>query len=181
MADWYAIGVGDAEKGYPKMRLDEHRQACAKAGVAPDLFNYEAGHKKGLKTYCTTDNGYAVGVNGGNYQGVCQGFAAEDFLRGYHDGRELYLARASVARVNNDIRNYENDIERIHRDTAEYQRRLVAGDTSAQQRYDYINRIKEMQRTLGHLEASLRDAVRERYRVEEDLRVMERKHQGFRY
>lgn len=181
VADWFVIGQGDAEKGYPKLRLDEHRQACAKAGVAPDLYQYEAGHKRGLKTYCTTHNGYAVGVNGGNYQGVCQGFAGEDFLRGYRDGRELYVARSNVARVNDDIRSYDSEIERIHRDTADYQRRLVSGDTSPQQRYDYISRIKEMQRNLGHLENNLREALRERFEVERELHAVEQKHQGFRY
>jgi hypothetical protein len=63
VADWYLVGVEDAQKGQPKSRLDDHRKACAKANITPDIFKYEAGHEHGLKTYCTTQNGYAVAVN----------------------------------------------------------------------------------------------------------------------
>ena len=69
-ADWYLIGMTDAQKGYSKLRIDDHRKACAKVQVTPDLFTYQRGHEKGQKTYCTTPNGFAQGAAGTNYQGA---------------------------------------------------------------------------------------------------------------
>ena len=65
-------------KGFSKLRIDEHRKACAKVQVTPDLFTYQRGHEK-AKTYCTTANGFTQGSAGAQYQGACEGYLAEDF------------------------------------------------------------------------------------------------------
>jgi Protein of unknown function (DUF2799) len=94
-ADWYLIGMTDAQKGFSKLRIDDHRKACAKVQVTPDLFTYQRGHEKGQKTYCTTQNGFTQGAAGTNYQGACEGYLADDFLRVIEMARS-YTKRAPI-------------------------------------------------------------------------------------
>ncbi len=180
-ADWYMIGQGDAEQGSSRTMLDVRRKDCAKAGVTPSLRDYDAGYEKGLKRYCTASNGYTQGVSGANYQGICTGFRADDFLSGYNSGLELFAARDRVNRVRNDISSYQQNIYNIRSEVSNLESRLVAGDTTQQQRYDYLERIKSLQRDLGENENNLRGAERETGRLERDLDYMEHKHQNLRF
>ena len=41
VSDWNAIGYEDGAQGYTADRLGNHRKACAKHGVAPDLQAYQ--------------------------------------------------------------------------------------------------------------------------------------------
>ena len=42
MSDWQTICFEDGARGYTMDRLGQHRKACAKHGVAPDLRAYQS-------------------------------------------------------------------------------------------------------------------------------------------
>ncbi len=179
-ADWYLIGLTDAQKGYAKVRIDEHRKACAKVQVTPDVFTYQRGHEKGQKTFCTTANGFAQGSAGAQYQGVCEGFLAEDFLRGYRDGQELYQARSRVDQLYRDIENYHGNLERIRREIAEKQGQM-AYENNSDRRRDLLVRIQQLQNDAQHTQNNLYNAERERAPAEAHFRRVESRMRAFGY
>ncbi|MEY4590377.1 MAG: hypothetical protein RL497_2453 [Pseudomonadota bacterium] len=179
-ADWYLIGSADAQKGYAKLRIDDHRKACAKVHITPDLFTYERGHEKGQKTYCTTPNGFAQGAAGTNYQGACEGYLAEDFLRGYRDGQELYQARSRVDQLYRDIDNYHSDIARMRREINEKQS-LMANESNNERRRELLARIQQLQNDVSYAERNLYNAERERGPAEQNFRRVENRMRSFGY
>jgi hypothetical protein len=103
-ADWYAIGLEDGAQGRGVDRLGAHRRACAEHNVAPDAERYVAGHREGLKTFCTYERGYAQGRAGRSYAGICPAGLREEFLAGYERGRALRDLERRLNEVNSDIR-----------------------------------------------------------------------------
>ena len=49
VADWQAIGYEDGVRGSTADRIGNHRKACAKHGIAPDLQAYQKGRDAGLR------------------------------------------------------------------------------------------------------------------------------------
>ena len=70
-ADWYLIGFDDGSNGQDVARIGQHRQACAKHGITPDIHQYEDGFENGVRKFCTPQKGYNKGKNGWKYQGIC--------------------------------------------------------------------------------------------------------------
>jgi hypothetical protein len=103
-ANWYAIGVEDGARGQGVERLGAHRRACAEHNVAPDAERYLAGHREGLKSFCTYERGYALGRAGKTYSGTCPPALREHFLAGYRHGQELHGLTRRLEEVNADIR-----------------------------------------------------------------------------
>ena len=81
--DWRTIGYEDGVAGYSGERIAQHRKACAKHGVAPDLDAYRAGREQGLSEFCQPHNGFLFGSRGGTYQGVCPAELAPGFVDAY--------------------------------------------------------------------------------------------------
>ena len=179
-ADWYLIGLNDAENGRPTGHLEEHRKACAKVAVVPDHFLYGRGHEKGRKTYCTTANGFAQGSQGATYHGICEGFAAQDFLRGYDDGRAIYLARERLERAEREIDQQQNTLHRLRESISASEHRL-SHTSDADARRKTQSEINQWWRDLGHAESSLSQAHHEQRRAEDELRYLERKMRDFGY
>ena len=68
--DWQTVGFEDGVAGYSGDRIGQHRKACAKHGVSPDLVGYQRGREAGLREYCQPANGFRVGSHGGSYAGI---------------------------------------------------------------------------------------------------------------
>ena len=60
-ADWTMIGMEDGSRGRLSSYIGNHRSACAKFGITPDLDSYQSGHEQGVRHYCTGRNGFARG------------------------------------------------------------------------------------------------------------------------
>lgn len=103
-ANWYAIGLEDGARGASVERLGAHRRACAEFNVSPDAERYVAGHREGLKSFCTYERGYAAGRAGSAYSGVCPPEMRRDFLAGYERGKELHGLHRRLDQVNADIK-----------------------------------------------------------------------------
>jgi len=103
-ADWYAIGLEDGAQGRGVERLGTHRRACAEHNVSPDGERYAAGHREGLKSFCTYERGYALGRGGKSTSATCPPGLRDAFLAGYGHGRERHDLNRRLEQVNADIR-----------------------------------------------------------------------------
>lgn len=88
-ADWEMIGFQDGIIGKYANWINSYRSACAEYHIVPNAAAYETGHNRGIKQYCTEDNGFKLGRQGFWYDGVCPTELEPAFLKGYYYGREL--------------------------------------------------------------------------------------------
>lgn len=85
--DWTRYGENDGRLGVANTERADHFADCSGLGHAPDLAGYQAGRAIGLETYCTAQNGYRVGYEDGDYEGVCPPTVEPAFLRGFEQGQ----------------------------------------------------------------------------------------------
>ncbi len=110
-ADWFEIGRKDGVIGRPRALFQKHCDACSKHGVTPDKYLYYMGRREGLKVYCTEDSGFEQGRLGRKYEFVCPGELEQEFLAGYHRGREIYLYESKVASLQKQLKRLERQIK----------------------------------------------------------------------
>jgi hypothetical protein len=119
--NWEQVGFRDGQNGRSMTRFDEHREACMHYGVPVAELPYRAGRDRGLNFYCTPSNALAVGRRGESYAGVCSAQAERRFLPAFEVGRDIYVARQRV--------------ERIEQDRQMIEARLAAARTREEARY----------------------------------------------
>lgn len=173
-ADWYEIGYSDGVKGEPDSYLEKHRKACAKHGVRANLDDWLAGREAGLQRYCTPQKGYEEGLNNRAYHNVCEGRAADEFLRAYEQGQQLYQHRSLVSDLQRDIEQTTDDILDLEDEWNEIRRELLNDDLSAAERAELINlleRNKEQSENLRIRRDRLDDDL---HRAQYDLDMLER-------
>lgn len=124
-ADWYEQGLRDGQRGTSLSRIESHREACGKIGIAPDFSRYQAGHQTGIRSYCTPANGMRQGREGHSYQRSCPAQLEPAFLERYQAGRRVYDAEQRVSQLNTEIRNKERELDKARDDDA---RRRVRRD-----------------------------------------------------
>lgn len=107
-ADWYEIGTRDGANGKPRSVLDNHRESCAKHKITPDREQYYLGRNRGIQSYCTPQNGFRIGKQGGYYHRVCPLNIERSFLNSYELGKEVY-------NINRDISEVESKIDKLEK------------------------------------------------------------------
>lgn len=147
-ADWHEQGARDALAGHRVSRVDALREACAKAGVAPDPAQYRAGWSQGIRQFCTPEQGARWGREGRAYANSCPVQLEPGFLGPYQAGRRLHEA--------------ETQIEHLHREQDRLQRQLEKARENAQR--------EPLRRQLRELDEKLRVARQELDRAESDFR-----------
>ncbi|QNM95796.1 DUF2799 domain-containing protein [Chitinimonas koreensis] len=110
--DWYGVGERDGREGRSS-QLGAYAEACQKVAVMPDAGEYSRGRERGLRAYCTPENGYHEGRNGQSYGGVCAPELQAAFLREYERGRERYELRRDIDALENDIANWGRELDRL--------------------------------------------------------------------
>lgn len=78
------LGLEDGRQGYGLWRLDKHVEACSRFGLGIDRAAYLAARERGLREYCTPDNGERVGYRGERYENVCPAELEGPFLKRYY-------------------------------------------------------------------------------------------------
>ncbi len=121
-ADWSQVGYEDGRAGRTRDRIEDIAEACAKANVEPDRRHYFAGREKGLREYCTPENGFSLGKNGGSMGSVCPPETAREFEASYSKGRRIYDARQRVDRLESKRHELEEELSKA---TADAQRRHI--------------------------------------------------------
>ena len=168
--DWAGQGFNDGAAGYAMSRLGEHAEACVKHGVTPDDSAYRAGWSEGVLRYCTIDNGFRVGAQGGGYAGVCPPGVERDFMMAYEDGRAVHLAEQAVADARGRIDSNADRLEELDDKIEAKQNELRAEGLSDEQRETLRNRIRELRREREDTEREWRRAQRELDDAEERAR-----------
>ncbi len=168
-SDWQMIGFEDGSRGYGAERLGEHRKACAKHGVTPDLQAYRAGREEGLRDFCQPARGFNLGTRGGHYNGVCSVEMEGDFLDAYRAGRHLYELQANVNSANYQINAKQNELDRIEDLIREKQVLLIASETTTQDRILLLADLKDLSERTGQLETQIVVLIDDRARHEEQL------------
>lgn len=142
-ANWSDQAYRDGRQGYPLSRIEDHREACSKVGVVPDVALYRRGHGQGVLEYCTPPNAVAEGRSGRSYRNACPAALEGEFLAYYELGRRAFHAQQRVddlyresqrvqrtldkekneskrRRLRNELRDLDRDL-RNARDTLHYE------------------------------------------------------------
>jgi hypothetical protein len=147
-ANWQEQGYRDGRNGQALSYIEDHRQACAKVGIVPNLEEYKLGRARGIAEYCTPDNAVQEGRRGASYRNACPPELEGRFLDRYRAGRRVY-----------DAEQRANNLDSQSRDL---QRRL---DNEKDE-----DKRKRLRQQLRDLDASLRSARNEIYDAERRLR-----------
>jgi len=173
LSDWRAIGFEDGARGYSAARLGDHRKACAKHGVVPDFDAYQEGHDQGLRDYCQPARGFQLGSSGGQYQGMCAADLEPAFVDAWHNGQHLYLLRSNVNGADNAISNHQQALANTKERIRDTEARLIAQDTTPEDRVLLLADLKELSEDVGQIEAEIADLSEDRVRYRQDLDAYE--------
>ena len=161
--DWSGQGYADGQSGLTMSRLDEHAEACAEHGVAPDAAAYAAGRRQGLVHYCTPYKGFEVGRTGSGYAGVCPSDLEADFMPAYRDGQIVHEVEQALANARGRVDSLGDRLEELDDKITAKQAEARAEGLTEQQREQIRNRIQEIRRERADTERDVRD-VRWRFR-----------------
>lgn len=168
--DWSGQGYADGQSGLTMSRLDEHAEACAKHGVAPDAAAYAAGRRQGLLQYCTPRRGFEVGRTGSGYAGVCPSDLEADFMYGYRDGEVVHAAEEALASARSRVDSLGSRLEELDEKIVAKQAEARADGLTDEQREQIRNRIQEIRRERAETEREWRRAQDEIDEAERDVR-----------
>ena len=150
--DWQTIGMRDGSNGLPSTQLLQHQEACGEYGIVPNRDVYLAGWHQGVGSYCTADNGFVVGQSGRGHNSVC---SDDGFLDAYADGRELYLARQEVRRLENQLIGAENRIKNIKQEIVGATTAQLAPDLLPEERIALVARVEALMEERSELKRSI--------------------------
>ena len=168
--DWSGQGYADGQSGLTMSRLDEHAEACAEHGVAPDAAAYAAGRRQGLVHYCTPHKGFEVGRTGSGYAGVCPSDLEADFMPAYRDGQIVHEVEQALANARGRVDSLGDRLEELDDKITAKQAEARAEGLTEQQREQIRNRIQEIRRERADTERDWRRAQDEIDDAERDVR-----------
>ena len=167
--DWRTIGYEDGVAGHSGDHIAQHRKACAKHGVVPDLNAYQSGREQGLREYCQPENGYQMGARGGSYNASCPADLKQDFESAYHSGFELYTLRARVAEASNEIEASRQQIAQSEKDLVAISAAILDPVTDNTARAQALLDAKNIAQRQGQLKARIRQLEKDRNVYQRDL------------
>jgi Protein of unknown function (DUF2799) len=167
--DWRTVGYEDGVTGQSGGRIAQHRKACAKHGVAPDLDAYQSGREQGLREYCTADNGYRLGERGAQLPGFCPDDRQIAFESAYRDGFHLYQLRAALGQAANSLEAARREQRDIEQQLVELSDLIVAKDTETAARAQALVDVKHLAERQGRLKGRIRQLEEERVLRQRDL------------
>lgn len=172
-SDWTAVGYEDGSRGYTSERFGKHRKACAKHGITADFEAYQQGRGQGLVEFCQPGRGFNLGVNGGQYNGVCSVELEADFLDAYRVGQQLYTLRSKVSSANTQIHNKKHELEDIEDQITHNEALLIGDQTTTEDRVLLLADLKRLSERTGELENTIEALIADRARHEQNLQHYE--------
>jgi hypothetical protein len=167
--DWQTIGFEDGVAGYSGDRIGQHRKACAKHGVSPDLVGYQRGREAGLKEYCQPANGFRVGSQGGSYTGICPAELDVAFTTAYESGRQLYSLESRVSNTRSQIVSKRRELERAEDTIVKKTAVIVGSESTGEERAQALIDTKQLAERVGRLKSEIRQLERDEVEYERDL------------
>ncbi|MBL8268752.1 DUF2799 domain-containing protein [Steroidobacter sp.] len=167
--DWRTVGFEDGVAGYSGDRIGEHRKACAKHGVRPDLTAYQDGREEGLREYCVPSNGFRVGSRGNGYNGLCPADMEPSFLDAYESGRQLYTLQSRLSNVNYRLDSARNELRDAESGIVSASAFAISRDATSDERAQAVLDVKHLGERVGELKSEIRRLEAERVHSERDL------------
>lgn len=167
--DWRTVGFEDGAQGYSGDRIGQHRKACAKHGVTPDLSAYQEGRAQGLREYCVPANGFRLGSQGGSYAGLCPSDLDPAFADAYHSGRQLYTLESRLSNVSYQLDSRRGDLRAAESDIVTRSAVAISSDATAEERAQAVLDVKNLGERVGRLKTQIRQLEEERVHCERDL------------
>ena len=168
-ADWRTVGFEDGTAGRSEGGIGRYRQQCSEHGVTPDLEAYRAGHAEGVRIYCKESNGFAVGHSGAQYQGVCPADLEPAFLAEYNSGHRLHELESALSSVDSRIASNYRTQENIKQELTDIGIKMIATETTAEQRLTMVTRSADLGRRYGELTTEIQQLERDRAVAERSL------------
>ncbi len=162
VADWREVGHTDAARGFTPDRLQDHRSACAEAGVTPDLDAYLAGFEQGLPLYCTRQRGFDLAASGAGRPSQCDRAEFREFHYGFTNGQDRYRITRDIDRLNEDLNEREQIASDLAQQIAELTTRIDSGNEPAKTRDELIRQRKSLETLFAEQQdylARLRDDI----------------------
>ena len=172
-SDWTAVGYEDGSRGYTSERFGKHRKACAKHGITADFEAYQQGRGQGLVEFCQPGRGFNLGVNGGQYNGVCSVELEADFLDAYRVGQQLYTLRSKVSSANTQIYNKKHELDDIEDQITHNEALLIGDQTTIEDRVLLLAELIRLSERTGELEIEIEALIADRARHEQNLQHYE--------
>lgn len=143
-ADWRMIGYEDGVAGLSAARIGEHRKACAKHNLTPNMQAYRDGREEGLYEYCRPQNGFHLGQHGSAYTGVCPFDTEENFIAAYSAGKEIYDVQSNIRHLMNKLRKKENELEQMRQDIKTKTLEIASNETPNIRRVQLVVETSEL-------------------------------------
>ncbi len=112
-SEWGRIGFEHGLKGYELSQGLEIVGSCREYGYQPDMALYNDNYAKGLARFCEPENGFELGLDGADYNGICR---SEAFRKAYQDGHAMYEVKHRKQEIANRIADIDRRMREI-RDT----------------------------------------------------------------
>ena len=167
--DWQTIGFEDGTRGYSGERISQHRKACAKYGISPDLTAYQSGRSAGLREYCRPANGFRVGAAGSSYAGACPADLEAEFAEAYEAGLHLHELQSRVAETSDRIEARRDELEHAEHELARSSAAIISSDSSTERRAQALVDAKQLAEKVGRLKSDIEQLEDEEQRNQEDL------------
>ncbi|TQV81508.1 DUF2799 domain-containing protein [Aliikangiella coralliicola] len=167
VANWEIIGLEDGSAGRPSSYVGQHRSACAEYGIVPDLDKYLLGHKKGLRQFCTYQNGFNLGNQGRSFSNVCPQELAGEFRRGFDRGYQFYGLRSEIGQLKSSIASHHDRLHHISTKIQRHEDTIIAGNTSVESRRRLLNEIEELRHEQDDIEHELPQLERRLFELED--------------
>ncbi|WP_237070505.1 DUF2799 domain-containing protein [Pseudoalteromonas aliena] len=146
-ANWQQLGYDHGESGKAYNQGIDTVKACREFGISPDVALYKEGYNNGLQHYCKPENGFAVGIRGESFNGVCN---SKQFRKAWEEGNDRYQIEARKTEINNRLDTINRRLEVISNE-------LSAANVSSNQRRELTNerRVLDDERSSLRRERSL--------------------------
>ncbi len=151
-----------------------HQDACGEHGIVPDRAGYMLGWEEGVREYCQSHNGFAVGVGGQGYSNVCPEELRDEFLASYRQGRSLYLARSAVQRAERALTSAEARLETVKSEIVASAAAQFSGELLPSERVELIARTQRLHEEQRNLEFEIGELERELELKEQELAALDR-------
>ncbi|TQV76582.1 DUF2799 domain-containing protein [Aliikangiella marina] len=154
-ADWQIIGLEDGANGRPTSYIGNHRSACADYGVKPDLNAYLAGHKNGVRQYCSYQTGYNLGERGSSYNKVCPKAQYSQFAAGYERGRTAFQLKSEARELKNSFDSLLNRLADIEALIDSNEALIIADTTPPERRKLLLDEVKDLNSEAAEIKLEL--------------------------
>lgn len=193
VANWYEIGYEEGSRGYHPNRFTKHRKACAKHGFAANFSEYKAGHGKGVRTYCTPQQGYRLGKINSGFPSICPADLTANVRKGYDLGYDVFLEKQAIRREIEETKEFitaiDDEIEIVRKEYDESEKYLSLADEELKkpditnsvkillytQRTQLVEKLEIKQAEMDELEAEKEPFYNSIKGLEEIIRQLDRK------